>query len=116
MNWIGNDLRIHQTDLNKLQKNTDPSKFHCWIYMENQKYFITDLECKLQATLSTKVKFKQNRPQNNKQNCIQVSIKKYFYSAQLKFIFIFIDEIEIISKGLASFKDIDLVLGNLKNG
>lgn len=114
--WIENDLLVHKTHLNTLQTNENSNSFVCWLYMENQKFYITDLEFKLQSTLSNKVKFKQNKPQNNKQNCIKVSIKKYFYSAQLKFIFIYIDELEIKSQSLVNFSEIKLVPAQLKNG
>lgn len=117
--WIENDLVKHGKDsLNTIQCNEDPNSFVCYLYMENQKYFITDLMTKLHCTLSTKVKFKgANRPQNNKKTCLQISAKKYLYSAQLKYIFVFIDELHSTTTStLIEFKDIGLVPSELKQG
>lgn len=124
--WIEKDLTQHKfesyVNLNVMQKNNDFDSRVCWLYMERQKYYITDLNCKLQASFNpSKIKFKQNKEQKlNKQNCLKISIKQYFYSSQLKFMFIFIDDIQIrdpIFKTFseAKFSHTDLIDGGNLN-
>ena len=118
--WIENDLVKHgKSGLNTFQVNEDPGALLCYLYMENQKYFITDLATRLHATLSTKVKFKgASRPPNNASRCLPMSVRKYLYSAQLKYVFIFIDEVHVGSeaKNLIDFERIGLVPSGLRQG
>jgi hypothetical protein len=99
--WIEQDLHS-QTILNRNKCSDDTKLYNCWIYKENEKYFITDSQTKLPVNITsfTLRKYKKNF---DKHKFSYVSLKKFFYSSmqnyKLKektmYIILVIEELEL---------------------
>jgi hypothetical protein len=66
--WIQKEL-LKQSGLNKLNRNSDPNAYICWLFQENTNYYVTDLDTKIFARfdqrLMIKIKNKQNQINQN---------------------------------------------------